>query len=98
MAMTRRSTLKRKAVVWKESEYSPRELAAEWLPKLEKAFQEYQSTRDRLAVYPYLTAIYRFRRLFKFARDARAVGAEMIAQKGLSASRSDDPFNLFIRA
>jgi hypothetical protein len=66
--------------------------------KLEKAFQEYQSTHDRLAVYPYLTAIYRFRRRFKFARDARAVGAEMVAQNGLTASRSDDPFNLFVRA
>jgi hypothetical protein len=92
------STLKRKTVVWKDLEYPPSELAAEWLPKLEKAFQKYQSTRDRLAVYPYLTAFYRFRTHFKSARDARAVGAEMIAQKGLSASRSDDPFNLIIRA
>src|SRR3954454_3268637 len=95
---TKRSEGKTKPVVWKGSEHRASDLAAEWRPKLEKAFRKYQSRRERHSVYGYLTAVYRFRRRFSLARDAAAVGALMIAEKGLSASRIADPFNSVIRA
>jgi hypothetical protein len=88
-----------KTVVWKGNEHSIKALAAKELGGLEAKFQQYQSTRDRDAVYGYLTAIYRFAHGFEKSLDCKRVARQMAAQKGLVIRDGQDQrFSLLIRS
>jgi hypothetical protein len=66
-----------RTVIWKGEEQEVRTLSKSSLKKLEAAFEEYQSTRKRDAVYDYLTAVYRFARGFNKASHRRTVSEHM---------------------
>ncbi len=92
MATAKRKRSKAKTVTWQGKEYPAEALATDWLPRLEKAFRAYQSTRARNAVYGYLTEVYRFAVGFERWKACMKVGALMVASKGLVARDSENRF------
>jgi hypothetical protein len=85
-------------VTWNGRKYRVNALAAQGLKQLETAFDQYQSTRARSAVYGYLTAVYEFAVGFKTAVGCRRVAKQMAKQKGYVVREDQDRFSLLIRA
>ena len=78
-----------KSVIWREKNHDVDALSRASAKKLEAAFKTYQSTRQRDAVYDYLTAVYAFALGFKRGHHCKAVGARMLSLKGLGTRKTD---------
>jgi hypothetical protein len=85
-------------VLWDGNKHDVSALSKSQLKKLEAAFEEYQSTRKRDAVYGYLTAVYRFARRFEKASHRRMVGQHMLALKDRGSRKTDNAFSAILRA
>lgn len=101
MPRERLKAAKRKAantVMWRAKEYREDALASKALDELETEFEQYQSTRDRYAVYGYLTAVYRFAFDFETSLDCKRVAKRMAERKEHLVRRNQDRFGLLILA
>ena len=87
-----------RTVMWDHEERDVTTLSRSQLKNLEAAFEEYQSTRKRDAVYGYLTAVYRFARQFKKASHRKIVGAHMLSLRDRGSRKTDNEFSAIVRA
>ena len=85
-------------IIWRGKAYEVSTFSKKWLKELKGTFKAYQSTRQRDAVYDYLTSVYRFVRGFKNARQCKVVGAHMLALKRLSSRKTDTEISAILRA
>jgi hypothetical protein len=85
-------------VIWNGEKFQPRQLAAEWQPKLANHHRRMQRSRKRGAIYDYLVEVYRFAHTFKTPKGCAIVGERMIKDQGAVVGGHHNCISLLIRA